>query len=88
MDNHAGVVSAIMHNIGMGIVASQLVKDELQSGRMVKIKTSEADIINSISLVQLLDKIPSLTEKTFAGFMVNRIREMITAGFSNPEAPH
>ena len=65
-----------MHNLGLGVLASHLVKKELESGEIIQIKTSESEIINSISLVQLLDKVPTLTEKVFSTFMIERIQMM------------
>ena len=76
VDNHEGVTSAIMHNLGLGVVASHIVKDELESGEMVKINTSKPDIVNTISLVQILNKIPTLAERKFSKFLIDRIQSM------------
>lgn len=81
VDNHEAIVSGIMNNLGMGIVASHLVKSELDSGEMIHIKTNKNDdIINTISLVQLLDKIPSLAEKKFSQFLIETIQEKLSNG--------
>jgi DNA-binding transcriptional LysR family regulator len=76
VDNHEAVISAIKNNIGLAIVASHLVKDELHSDQIVHIKTSKAEIINSISLVNLQEKIPTFTEKTFEKYLVDKIKTM------------
>lgn len=76
VDSHEAVISAIRHEVGMGIVASHLVKEELRTGEFVHIKTSRAEIINSISLVHLQEKIPTFTEKTFEKFLINQIKVM------------
>ena len=59
------VISAIQNHMGLGIVPSHLVYGEISSGRMVRIKTSKREIMNRISLVQLQDKVPTLTERAF-----------------------
>lgn len=76
VDNHEAVISAIMNHIGMGVVTSHLVKEDLESGRMIKITTSKPDIINTISLVQILDKVPVLAEKLFSQFLIGKIRSI------------
>jgi hypothetical protein len=60
----------------MGVVASHLIKDELRREQIVHIKSSKAEIINSISLVHLQDKIPTFTEKYFEKYLVEKIKAM------------
>ncbi len=74
VDSHDAVISAIKNNIGMGVVASHLIKRELYGDRIVHIKTSSPEIINSISLVHLQEKIPTFTEKIFEKYLLNRIK--------------
>ncbi len=76
VDSHEAVISAIRHNVGMGIVASHLVKEELYTGQFEHITTSKSEIINSISLAHLQEKIPTFTEKTFEKFLVDKIKVM------------
>ncbi len=45
---------------------------------MIKITTPEPDIVNTISLVQLLDKVPSLSEKLFSKFLISKIKSILT----------
>lgn len=76
VDNHEAVISAIKHHIGMGIVASHHIKNELQRGEIIHVKTSRIEIINPISLVHLQDKIPTFTEKCFEKYLVESIKTM------------
>ncbi len=76
VDSHEAVIAAIKHNVGMGIVASHLVKDELRNAQIVRIQTSQPDIINPISLAYLQDKIPTFTEKFFMKYLVETIKSM------------
>ncbi|WP_051305766.1 LysR family transcriptional regulator [Desulfogranum mediterraneum] len=77
VDSHEAVISAIKHHVGMGVVASHLITPELRSGQIVQIKSSRSEIINSIALVHLQDKIPTFTEKIFVRYLVDTIKEMI-----------
>jgi DNA-binding transcriptional LysR family regulator len=80
VDSHRAVISAITSHIGLGVVVSHLVKEELNNGQIVHIKTAGPEIINSISLAHLQDKIPTLTEKVFERYLVDRVRKMISQG--------
>ena len=72
-NNHEVVVSGIKHSLGMGIVASHLVKNELKTGQLIHIKTKKPDIVNMISVVQLMDKVPTLAEKKFSRYVTKII---------------
>ncbi len=76
VDSHEAVISAIKHGIGMGIVASHLIKNELCTKQIIHIQASPSEIINCISLVHLQDKVPTLTEKIFEKFLVDSIKSM------------
>jgi len=60
----------------MGVVATHMVKEEIQNGRIIPINTSKKKIINQISLVQLQDKVPTLAEKVFVNFLVEKIQSI------------
>lgn len=78
VDSHAAVISAIMNNIGMGVVASHLIRDRISQGAIIQITTPRPEIINPISIVHLQDKIPTFTEKVFENYMVDKIRGQIS----------
>lgn len=71
-----GVVSGIRHHLGLGIVPSHLINREIEQGSMVVIRTSTRELINQISLVRLLDKVPNLTEKEFLSFFQKFIEDV------------
>jgi len=73
VDSHQAIISAIQHHVGMGIIASHIVSEEIQRGKIVGIKISKSEIRNQISLTQLQDKIPTLTEKIFIKFLLKEI---------------
>ena len=76
VDSLQAVISAIEHDLGLGIVASHLVYDQIQAGDIVPIATGQPEIVNRISLVQLQDKVPGLTEKTFLRHMMREIKRV------------
>ena len=68
VDSVRAVVSAAENHIGLGIVPSHVVYDQIHEGTIVPIPSPKKDIINSISLLQLQDKVPTLAEKKFQDF--------------------
>jgi DNA-binding transcriptional LysR family regulator len=65
VDSVQAVVAAIKNDIGLGVVTDNVLPQYDGRGGVVPILTDREDIINKISLVQLLDKIPTYTEKKF-----------------------
>ena len=63
--NHQAVVAAVRHHVGLGIIVSHLVWKEIRSGTIVVINRSAKQAVNRISILQLLDKVVPLTEKSF-----------------------
>ncbi len=68
IENVEGVLEGIRNSIGLGIVPSHLIRDQIDRGDLIHIKTRKKELINHISLVQLLDKVPSITERTFLDY--------------------
>ena len=69
VDSHQAVITGIKTQLGMGVIASHIVTRDIKRGKIIPIKTAKKDVINKISLVQLQDKVPNLTEKTFINFL-------------------
>lgn len=65
VDSLQAVMSSIRHHMGMGVIVSHLAYEDIRKGKIVPVTTHRKEIINRISLVQLQDKVPSLTDKTF-----------------------
>lgn len=74
VDSHDAVISTIKHHTGLGIISTHLVKNEIRNGDIVTIKSAKKDIVNQISLVELQDKIPTLTEKAFKKFLIEKMQ--------------
>ncbi len=78
VDSHDAVITAIKNEIGLGVVASHLVHNELGDGSIIHIKVSETEIMNAISLVQLQEKIPTYTEKFFMNYLLDTINKVLS----------
>ncbi len=76
VDSLQAVISAITHHAGMGIIASHIVDKKIKNGQIIPITTPTSAIINQISLVILQDKIPTLAEKIFRKFLLEKIKTM------------
>ena len=64
-NSHESLISGIKLGMGLGLTSAHLVFEELSAGEVVPVATTKKNALCWISLVQLLDKVPSLTEKTF-----------------------
>jgi LysR family transcriptional regulator, transcriptional activator of the cysJI operon len=63
------VITAIRHGMGLGVVPSHTIAAELHAGTLVVIGTRKRAIVNRVSLVRVLDKVPSRAEKAFVRFL-------------------
>ncbi|MCG8632318.1 MAG: LysR family transcriptional regulator [Desulfobacterales bacterium] len=79
-DSHQAVINGILNDLGMGVIARHIVGSAIESGKIVPVGTGQKEVINKISLVQLQDKIPSLTEKTFIRFLK---QDILDSGMSD-----
>ena len=79
VDSHQAVITGIMHNIGLGVIASHIVQKEIKKKKIIPIKMPRKDVINKISLVLLQDKIPTYTEKVFLKYFKEDILRTGTA---------
>lgn len=75
VDSHQAVINGIRNHLGMGVIAAHIVENAIETGEIIPVSTPKKDIINKISLVQLQDKVPSLTEKTFIRFLKADIKD-------------
>ncbi|MCP3941611.1 MAG: LysR family transcriptional regulator [Desulfobacteraceae bacterium] len=75
VDSHQAVINGIRNHLGMGVIAAHIVGNAIGRGEIIPVSTSKKDVINKISLVQLQDKVPSLTEKIFISFLKADIKD-------------
>jgi len=62
------VIQGVRHHLGLGVVPSHIIEKELRAGTVVQIVTGRPELVNQISLIQILNKVPSITEKRFIAF--------------------
>lgn len=74
-DNHEALLSSLILSQGVGVATAHLIWDELSSGELIPLTTGKSNMVSMISLVQLQDKIPTLTEKTFRNFLLKAIKQ-------------
>lgn len=63
------VITAVRHGMGLGVVPAHTVAAELEAGTLVAIGTRKRAIVSRVSLVRVLDKVPSRVEKAFVRFL-------------------
>ena len=57
------VITGMKSGLGLGIVPSHAIGSELKDRTLVRVQTGKREMLNRISLVQLQNKVPSLTRK-------------------------
>lgn len=73
IDSHQALLDCVRLGMGLGITADHLVMEEIRAGSLKAIFPSKEKVINQISLVNLQDKEPTLTESEFQRFLKQRI---------------
>jgi len=74
IESHQALLSCVRLGMGLAITADHLVWDEIETGKIIPIFPTKKKVINKISFVQLRDKKPTLTEKTFQTFFKKQIQ--------------
>ncbi|WP_419175094.1 LysR family transcriptional regulator [Desulfosediminicola sp.] len=65
VESHQANLRCVKLGMGMAATSSHLVWREITGGKIVQINSPTPNAINTISLVELQDRIPTITEKTF-----------------------
>jgi len=69
------VLNGIENHLGLSVIASHLAYENIEQGKIIPIPTKRDAIINRISLAQIQDKIPSLTEKVFLSHFRQEVQQ-------------
>lgn len=75
VNNVQAVISGVTHHMGMGVIPSHMIYKEIRKRKIIPVITGKAENINCMSLVQLQDKEPTYTEKTFHKFFKAEIKK-------------
>lgn len=81
LDTHEALLNSLRLGMGLGVATAHLIWKEIQRGDLVPITTAKKNMVNMISLVQLLDKIPTLTEKVFREFLLQEVQQHEVTGW-------
>lgn len=72
IENVSGVINAIKHNLGLGLVPRHAIIQELHQEDLIEIAIKKNDLINSISIATLKDRELTSTELSFIDFLKNK----------------
>ncbi len=75
-DNHQSFLDAIKNGMGLGVIPYNLVSREVAAGTLSGIDISSNQMISTLSLVQLKNKVPSLTEKAFIAVLKKELASL------------
>jgi len=67
------VIRAVEHGMGLGLVPAHTVDQAIAAGRLVTITTRRRPLTNRVSMVRMLDRVPSRLEQEFVGFVVRAL---------------
>jgi DNA-binding transcriptional LysR family regulator len=73
--NLHAMIRGVKQGLGLGLIPKYLIKKELESGQLAKIKTGKPDYENNIGFAQAPDRRPSLAEKLFIELIMNDMRK-------------
>lgn len=74
IDSVQAAIGAIAHHLGLGIIVTHLISEEINSGDIVPIRISPKKVVNKIALFQLVNKNPTLSEKMFQAHLRGEIK--------------
>jgi len=77
IESHQALLNCVRLGMGLAITAEHLIWNEIQTGKIVPIFPTKEKVINQISLVQLRDKEPTLTEVAFQTFLKRQIQTKV-----------
>lgn len=75
VESHQACLRCVKLGMGLTTTSSHMVWKEIAAGSIVAVTTDTQNAINTISLVELQDKVPTITEKTFRGHIRQAMRQ-------------
>ena len=82
-DNHQSFLDAIKNGMGLGVIPYNLVSREVAAGTLSVIDIASNQVISILSLVQLKNKVPSLTEKAFIAVLKKELASLTSQSQTN-----
>ncbi len=74
IDSHQAVLTCIRLGMGLGLTSNHLILSDIEQKEIVPIYPNKEKVINHISLVQLRNKKPTLTEQVFQTYLKNQMK--------------
>lgn len=82
-DNHQSFLYALKNGMGLGVIPYNLVSREVAAGTLSVIDIASNQVISTLSLVQLKNKVPSLTEKAFIAVLKKELASLTSQSQTN-----
>lgn len=76
VESHRASLNCVRLGMGLTVTSRHLVWEDLKQGSMVAIDTPVENATNTISLIQLQDKKPTVTEKSFHVFLKQEMQSV------------
>ncbi|MCH9682531.1 MAG: substrate-binding domain-containing protein, partial [Deltaproteobacteria bacterium] len=67
------VIAAVEHGMGLGLVPLHTVSNAIAQGRLCRVRTRRRPLSNRVSLLRLLDKVPSRAERALVRHLVEAL---------------
>lgn len=75
IESHPALLDCIRLDMGLAVTADHLIRSEVVNGDLVIVFPGPERVLNRISLVQLREKKPVLTESVFQSFILERFQK-------------
>lgn len=69
VESHQANLACVKLGMGLTVTSSHMVWEDIEQEKIVAINTDVQNAMNTISLVQLQDKVPTVTEKSFHTYL-------------------
>lgn len=69
VESHQASLACVKLGMGLTVTSSHMVWEDIQRGEIVAINSSVENAVNTMSLIQLQDKVPTNTEKKFHTYL-------------------
>jgi DNA-binding transcriptional LysR family regulator len=73
IDSVRAAIRAITHHLGLGIIVTHLIREEINRGTIVPVRIASKKVINKIALFKLVNKKATLSENMFQAHLRNEI---------------
>jgi hypothetical protein len=73
IDSVRAAIRTITHHLGLGIIVTHLIREEINRGTIVPVRIASKKVINKIALFKLVNKKATLSENMFQAHLRNEI---------------